>query len=160
MIPSVYLLAQARAGSEIIYLLTDSGNSHVYSGPGSSYETQVRGILSDLSPCTIARSQQVKIYDGAVEDFSDSFYLRFSLINMNDTLAQILQLFNRAGVEIDKIHQPAHQVSRETPEATRQSLVLITGKTQRNVIEAIIAQISEKIKLSTVHACFRFIRRA
>ncbi|MBU1105041.1 MAG: hypothetical protein KKB51_00130 [Candidatus Riflebacteria bacterium] len=160
LIPSTYLLAQARAGSEIIYLLTDSGDAHVYSGPGSSYETQVRGILSDLEPCFSERKQQINIYDGTVEDFADSFYLRFSMVNMNDTLAQILQLFNRAGVEIDKIHQPTRQVSRETPEATRQSLVLITGKTQRNVIEAILVQISDQIKLASVHACLRFIRRA
>lgn len=158
MIPSVYLLAQARAGSEIIYLLTKSGNSHVYSGPGSSYETQVRAILSDLEPCSTQRPQ-ISIHDGSVEDFSDSFYLRFTLVNMNDTLAQILQLFNRAGVEIDKIHQPARQVSRETPEAARQNLVLITGKTRRNIVEAILTQISEQIKLASVRSCFRFLRR-
>ncbi|EKD81802.1 MAG: Homoserine dehydrogenase [uncultured bacterium] len=159
LIPSVFLIAQARAGSEIVYLQTTSGNSHVYSGPGSSYETQVRAILSDLVSCTI-KQPQIAIHEGAVEDFSDSFYLRLSLINMNDTLAQILQLFNRAGVEIDKIHQPAHQVSRETAEAARQNLVLITGKTRRIVVEAILTQISEQIRLASVRSCFRFIRRA
>ncbi|HAE38433.1 MAG TPA: hypothetical protein DCG57_07315 [Candidatus Riflebacteria bacterium] len=158
MIPSAFLLAQARAGSEIIYLQTGTGNSHVYSGPGTSYETQVRAILSDLESSGAPRPQ-IRIHEGQVDDFADNFYLRLSLVNMNDTLAQILQLFNRAGVEIEMIHQPARQVSRETPESVRQNLVLITGKTRRNVVEAILVQISEQIKLASVRSCLRFLRR-
>ncbi len=159
VIPSGYFLAQARAGSEIIYLQTTTGNAHVYSGPGTSYETQVRAILSDLEPCAAQRSQ-ISVYNDNIEDFSDSFYLRFTMINMNDTLAQILQLFNRAGVDIEKIHQPSILVSHETPGAGRQNLVIITNRTQRSIIESIMLQIGEQIKLANVRACFRFLQRS
>ncbi len=158
MIPSVYLLAQARAGSEIIYLKTESGGSHVYSAPGTSYESQIRALLSDLDMYNVPRPD-ISLYSGAVEDFSDSFYLRFSLINMNDTLATILQLFNRTGIDIDKIHQQAVAVSRETTDSSRQSLTIITGKTRRNFIDTVLAQISEQVKLAGLRACFRFLRR-
>lgn len=159
MIPSGYLLAQVRAGSEIIYLQTTTGSAHIYSGPGSSYETQVRAILSDLEPCS-AQRPQISVYTENVEDFCDNFYLRLTMINMNDTLAQILQLFNRAGVDIEKIHQPAALVSRETPDTGRQNLVIITSRTSRSLVESIIAQTGEQIKLASVCACFRFLRRS
>ncbi|PKL50345.1 MAG: hypothetical protein CVV42_03560 [Candidatus Riflebacteria bacterium HGW-Riflebacteria-2] len=158
MIPSVYLLAQARAGSEIIYLQTESGGSHVYSAPGTSYESQVRAILSDLEMYN-APHTAVAIHSGEVEDFSDCFYLRFSMINMNDTLATILQLFNRAGIDIEKIHQPVVPVSRETADTLRQSLVIITDRTSRSKIETVLAQIGEQVKLAGIRACLRFLRR-
>jgi homoserine dehydrogenase len=158
MIPSVYLLAQARAGSEIIYFKTESGGSHVYSAPGTSYESQVRAILSDLEMYS-AQHADTNVYKGEVEEFSDCFYLRFNMINMNDTLAAILQLFNRAGVDIEKIHQPVVEVSRETADKLRQSLVIITGKTRRSIVDSVLLQIAEQVKLAGVRACFRFLRR-
>lgn len=158
MIPSVYLLAQARAGSEIIYFKTESGGSHVYSAPGTSYESQVRAILSDLEMYS-AQHADTTVYKGEVEEFSDCFYLRFNMINMNDTLAAILQLFNRAGVDIEKIHQPVVEVSRETADKLRQSLVIITGKTRRSIVDSVLLQIAEQVKLAGVRACFRFLRR-
>jgi homoserine dehydrogenase len=158
MIPSSYLLARARAGSEIIYFKTASNGSHVYSAPGTNYESQVRAILCDLEVNSAPRTD-ISIYDGEVEDFSDCFYMRFNMINMNDTLATILQFFNRAGVDIEKIHQPTVEVSRETADKLRQSLVIITGRTRRSIIDTVLLQISEQVKLAGVRACFRFLRR-
>jgi len=158
MIPSAFLLAQARAGSEIIYFKTESGGSHVYSAPGTSYESQVRAVLSDLELYSAQRSD-MSLFNGEVEDFSDCYYLRFNMINMNDTLATILQLFNRAGVDVEKIHQPAVEVSRETADKLRQNLVIITGKTRRSIIDNVLVQIGEQVKLAGVRACFRFLRR-
>lgn len=158
MIPSAFLLAQARAGSEIIYFKTESGGSHVYSAPGTSYESQVRAVLSDLELYNAQRSD-MSLFNGEVEDFSDCYYLRFNMINMSDTLATILQLFNRAGIDIEKIHQPAVEVSRETADKLRQNLVIITGKTRRSIIDTVLMQIGEQVKLAGVRACFRFLRR-
>jgi len=158
MIPSAYLLAQARAGSEIIYLKTESGGAHVYSAPGTSYESQVRALLNDLEVYNAPR-QDISLYNREVEDFLDSFYLRFSMINMNDTLATILQMFNQAGIDIEKIHQPAVAVSRETADSSRQNLVIITGKTRRGIIDTVLTQIGKQVKLAGFRACFRFLRR-
>jgi homoserine dehydrogenase len=158
LIPATYLLAQARAGSEIVYLMTSDGNSHVYSAPGSSFAGQIRAVLSDLAPCATQRPE-IDIYHDEVDDFCDSFYLRIKLIDMNSTLAGVLQIFTRSAVEIVKIYQPEPRVSRETVDKTEQTLVIITGKTSRIKLEEVIAQIGEQIKLADIQSCFRFLRR-
>lgn len=159
IIPSTFLLAQARGGSEMVYFKTVDGLSQVYSCPGTSYASQVRGILSDLSNCSSGRSRELQCQESN-EEFVDSFYVRFSLVNLADTLAQILQVFNRAGIEIETIHQPVPFVSRETRDCGRHCVVLLTGRTTRETMEKTLAQVKDQVKLSSIRACFRFMRKA
>lgn len=147
MIPANYLLAQVRGGSEMMYVKTADGLSQVYACPGTSPEIQVRGILSDLYEGCQQHTDDI-ILEENVECFSDCFYLRFNIVNMTDTLSQLLQLFNRSGIEIEKIHQPAGQ-----------NLILITSRTTRENLDKSLQQIGNQVKLAGLKACFRFIRQ-
>lgn len=158
MIPANYLLARARGGSEMIYVKTIDGLSQVYACPGTSPEIQVRGILSDLCGCESLHNREITAAE-TVESFSDCFYMRFNIVNMTDTLSQLLQVFNRNDIEIENIHQSA-AVSRETPAAAGHGLILITGSTTRENLDKALAQIGSQVKLAGLKACFRFIRQA
>ncbi len=159
MIPSRYLLAQVRGGNEMIYARTTDGLSQVYSCPGTSPEIQVRGILSDLYDEYCSNITELKIPE-KIECFSDHFYLRFSIVNMTDTLAQLLHVFNRCGIEIEKIHQPVQAVSRETTGTAGYELVVITSRTGREHLEKALGQVAGQVKLACLKACFRYIRQA
>lgn len=159
IIPNAYLLAQARSGSEMLYAKTVDGSAQVYSCPGTSPTLQVRAILNDLN-CAPAKRNAHLVIQNSQHDFTDSFYVRFSLVNLTDTMAQILQLFNRVGVEILEIHQPVPLVSRETPDCDRHCLVLVTDKTTREMVEKALSLMKEQVKLASARACFRFIRKA
>lgn len=156
MIPSRYLLAQARGGSEMVYVRTDDGLTQVYSCPGTSPEVQVRGILSDLYDArTIDLTSPER-----VEPFADHFYLRFNIVNMTDTLAQLLQMLNRNGIEIEKIHQTSVAVSRETSDTAGYAIILITSRVIRDNLERALGQIAGQVKLAGLKASFRYIRQA
>lgn len=159
LMPSGYLLAQARGGSEMIYLKTTDGQSHVYSCPGTSHESQVRAIIHDLFETQLNTFAPVKVFN-VVDEFSDCFYLRFSLVNLSDTLARILNELGRCSIEVAEIFQPEGFVSRETPECGRQTLVIVTEKTTRKLIEKAIVQLKEQVKLASVVSCFRYIKGA
>ncbi len=159
MIPDRYLLAQVRGGSEMIYARTADGQSHVYNCPGSSPEVQVRGILSDLYDQSTTRVENLVTAE-KVESFADHFYLRFNIVNMTDTLAMLLQMLNRNGIEVEKIHQPMVAVTRETSDNAGYTVVLITSRTSRDTLEKALGQIGSQIKLAGLKACFRYIRQA
>ncbi len=159
IIPAGYLLAQARGGAEIFYLKTSDSMSHVYTCPGTSPDTQVRAILNDIHDVSSRAFADLATLE-RIEEFNDNFYVRFSMLNMTDTLSQILQHFGRAGIEIETIYQPVQSVSRETEECGRNCLVLITGKTTRLDIEPVLTQLKEQVRLASVKTCFRFIRKA
>lgn len=159
MIPSRYLLAQARGGSEMIYARASDGLSQVYACPGTSPEVQVRGILSDLYEECQTNAVNLTVAD-RLESFSDHFYLRFNIVNITDTLAQLLQVFNRNGIEIEKIHQPAVAVLRETSGTAGFALVLVTSRITREILEKTLGQVSSQVKLAGLKSCFRYIRQA
>ena len=159
MIPAKYLLAQVRGGNEMIYARMTDGLSQVYSCPGTSPEIQVRGILSDLYDEFRFNVTDLKTPE-KTEGFSDHFYLRFSIVNMTDTLAQLLQVFNRCGIEIEKIHQPTLAVSRETTGTAGYELVMITSKIDREHLEKALGQVGSQVKLASLKSCFRYIRQA
>lgn len=158
LIPAGYLLAQARGGSEMMYLKTIDGLSHIYSSPGTSHESQVRAMIHDLSqPDSYSKET---IIHTQVEEFADSFYLRFNLVNLSDSLARILNELNRCSIEVAEIFQPENSVSRETHECGRQTLIIVTAKTTRSVIEKAIVRLKEQVKLASVVSCFRYIKGA
>ncbi len=159
MIPDRYLLAQVRGGSEMIYARTVDGLSQVYTCPGSSPEVQVRGILSDLHDPFATRADNL-IAAEKIDSFSDHFYLRFNIVNMTDTLAMLLQMLNRSGIEVEKLHQPTVAVTRETSDNAGYTVILITSRTSRDTLEKALGQIGSQIKLAGLKACFRYIRQA
>ena len=159
MIPSRYLLAQARGGSEMIYVRTTDGMTQFYSCPGTSPEIQVYGILSDLYDECRTRAADLTTPD-RIEPFADHFYLRFNIVNLTDTMAQLLQMLNRNGIEIEKIHQTAVAVSRETSDTAGYAIILITSRTTRDNLERALGQIAGQVKLAGLKACFRYIRQA
>ncbi|MBQ2592233.1 MAG: hypothetical protein II567_02980 [Candidatus Riflebacteria bacterium] len=154
VMPGRYFLAQARGGSEIIYLKTEDGQSHVYACPGSSQESIVRGIVKDLDYSSCHENKELKIID-EVKDFENRFYLRFNLINITDTLSELLKIFARTNIEIEKIYQP--KVSHETIEGDQ--LVIFTNPITRNKLNSAIETIANKLKLASLKADFRIIDR-
>ncbi len=159
MIPTRYLLAQVRGGSEMIYVRTTDGLTQAYTCPGTSPEIQVRGILSDLyDECPIKATELTS--PDHIEPFADHFYLRFNIVNLTDTMAQLLQMLNRNDIEIEKIHQTAVAVSRETSDTAGYAVILITSRTTRDCLEKALGQIAGHVKLAGLKACFRYIRQA
>lgn len=154
LIPEKFFLAQARGGSEIIYVKTEDGQSHVYACPGASHESVVRGIVKDIDQSSLSEKNDL-LEVNQVEDFDSKFYLRFNVINMTKTLSELLNLLTLGGIEVEKLYQP--KVSYETAEGL--SLVIFTSKTKRKVLEMAINKISEKVKLASLKACFRIIDR-
>jgi homoserine dehydrogenase len=157
MLPRQYFLAQARKGSEIFYAVSDKEQAQIYSCPGTSFETLVKGVISDLDE--VSRDQvsnrHLKVVS-EVETFSDRYYLRFSLVNLTSTMAQILNLFSAAGIEVEEIFQPEIEVSRET-ESSR-TVIFQTAKTEQAKLSLVINRIEEQIKLATVVSCFKLFR--
>ena len=90
-----------------------------------------------------------------ISDFENRFYLRFNLINLTDTLSELLKIFARTNIEVEKIYQP--KVSYETIE--NEQLVLFTGKITRNLLNQALEKVSNSLKLATLKADFRIIDR-
>lgn len=154
LIPERYFLAQARGGSEIIYAKTADGQSHVYACPGASAETDVRGIVRDIDQLDVnSKKELVRIEK--VEELKSRFYVRFDIINLTSTLAELLKTFELAGVEINKIYHP--NVSYETLNGG--SLVICTDCTTRTTLDKSLEAINKNIKLASLKACFRIIDR-
>ncbi len=154
VMPKQFFLAQTRGGSEIIYLKTEDGSSHVYACPGSSYESIVRGIINDLNLLSSVNKKELHYIDD-LKDFENRFYLRFSLINLTDTLGELLKIFARSGIEIEKIYQP--KVSCETIDS--EQLVLYTNFITRKKLNSALEIISKNLKLASLKADFRIIDR-
>ncbi len=154
IMPDRYFLAQARGGSEIIYLKTEENQAHVYACPGSSHESIVRGIVNDLDLSSCCEKQELKNIQ-TLEDFENKFYLRFNLINLTNTLAELLNIFSHSDIEIEKIYQP--NVSHETTD--NQQLVLFTNEISRPKLNIALDKISKNLKLASLKADFRIIDR-
>ena len=154
VIPVSYFLAQARGGSEIIYLKTEDGQSHVYACPGLSHESIVRGIVNDLGFASCHEKQELKIIE-KIDDFKNKFYLRFDLINLTDTLSELLKIFAHADIEIEKIYQP--KVPYESSE--NKQLVFLTQPITRNRLNQALDKIANTMKLVSLKADFRIIDR-
>lgn len=156
-IPSSYFLAQNRGGSEMIYAQTNSGRAQVFACPGTSLETITRGILSDIYDTPIRHENLVK--PDAIEEFADHFFLRIKLADCVSTLAQVLNVLHKFQVGTEKLVQPECSVSHETDDCSEPVLIIITDKVFRRVIERVIKEIHQNIKLAQVEACFRLIGR-
>jgi homoserine dehydrogenase len=156
MIPVKYFLAQARGGSEIVYVQNEDGQSQVYACPGTSHESIVRGILTDLEE-PMQKTGSVNISD-TLEKFSDRYYIRLNLINLSDTLSMVLQIFAQSAINIESIIQPEGEVSRETENKVSLPLVLITAPTEIEKLQSVLEEIKDKVKLASVSSFFRYIR--
>ena len=154
MIPDRYFLAQARAGSEILYVITSDNQSQVYACPGSSAETEARGIVKDLESAGDASRKELVRID-KVGDFENKFYIRFDVTNLTSTVAELLRIFETADIETDNIRHLS--VSYETVEGV--PLVLFTKETTRNSLNKAIELIKRNIKLASIKACFRIVDR-
>ncbi|GAB4266580.1 MAG: hypothetical protein Kow0029_00380 [Candidatus Rifleibacteriota bacterium] len=156
LIPMKYFLAQTRGGSEIIYALSSDGQSQVYACPGTSCETVVRGILTDLfEPCAKVREPETV---DKVENFADKFYLRFNLINFTDTMSRLFSVFAANDMEISTIYQPERDFSRESDNNDSGNVVFITGKTEKEKLLILFEEIKNNVKLASLEAFFRFFR--
>ncbi|MFZ5951864.1 MAG: hypothetical protein ACOYXC_14225 [Candidatus Rifleibacteriota bacterium] len=156
LIPKKFFLAQARGGSEIIYTQDRKGQGHVYACPGTSEETQVRGIIADLNDIATGSKdvEQLQMCE-SVESFCDRFYLRFRLVNLTSTLAQLLGMFSTAGIDIESILQP-EEVSRETESTS--TVILLTGRTDTGKLQSAISQINSQLKLASLCSFFKLFR--
>ena len=154
IMPNRYFLAQARGGSEIIYLKTEDGQSHVYACPGSSNESIVRGIVNDLDIATSFSNIELKKVE-VIDDFENKFYLRFNLINLTNTLSELLNIFTRCGIEVEKIYQP--KTHSETIDG--EQIVLFTNNITRKKLNIALEQILKDLKLASLKSDFRIIDR-
>lgn len=160
LLPSRYILAQVRGGSEAAYMQCADGNSQIFIGPGTSFEVSLRGMLRDhqliqekgtpgsgrFAPSTLIPShRQVS-----------GFYIRMTLVNQMSTLAQITNLFAATGVEVRYIVQPDGEcVSRETPSGNTE-LVIFTAPVCDGVLHGALEQVRADVKLAAIKACLRY----
>jgi homoserine dehydrogenase len=154
IMPSHYFIAQTKGGSEIIYLKTEDGQTHVYACPGSSKESIVRGIVNDLNLVSCFDKQDLKNITN-IEDFENKFYLRFNLINLTNTLSELLNVFARNGIEVEKLYQP--KVSCETIDG--EQIIIITNNITRKKLNSALDVIFKDLKLASLKADFRIIDR-
>ncbi len=154
LIPERYFLAQTRGGSEIIYAKTADGQSHVYACPGASAETVVRGIVRDIDQLGVNTKKKLVKAEN-IEELKSRFYVRFNIVNLTSTLAELLHAFEIAGVEIDEIYQP--DVSYETTDGNL--FIICTDYTTRTQLNKTLEAINKNIKLASLKACFRIIDR-
>ena len=114
----------------------------------------MRGIVNDLDFVSCQEKQELKTIN-EIEDFENRFYLRFDLINLTDTLSELLKIFVRKGIEVEKIYQP--KVSHETIE--NEPLILVTNKVSRKKLNLAFEEVSNSLKLASLKADFRIIDR-
>ncbi|HEY9070592.1 MAG TPA: hypothetical protein VIV61_10085 [Candidatus Ozemobacteraceae bacterium] len=175
LLPSRYVLAQVRGGSEAAYMQGADGSSHIFVGPGTSFEVSLRGMLRDyhqlrekgtlgtapFAACSLIPShRQVS-----------GCYLRLRLVNPMATLAQVTKVFAEAGIEVRYIVQPdAEIVSQETPPGNiackrvsqpsspigNEELVLFTAPVEDGILHGAIEQIRVEVKLAAVKCCLRY----
>lgn len=154
MIPERYWLAEARGGSEMIYVKTSDGNSQIYSCPGSNAEIVVRGIVSDLESSNTKKTPLNR--DFTVSEFESSFYLRFDVMNLTDTLSDLLRCFASNGIQIQKIYHPKKTTNKEYNNIP---LVILTDNTSESHIKQLADNVAKDVKLAGLKARYRIIDR-
>ncbi|HOT28972.1 MAG TPA: hypothetical protein PLU72_12365 [Candidatus Ozemobacteraceae bacterium] len=160
LLPAKYILAQARGGSEAAYMQCSDGSSHVFIGPGTSFEVSLRGMLRDHQLLLEKGTPGVGTFSPAKLIPShrqvSGFYIRLTLVNQMSTLAQITNLFAAAGVEVRYIVQPdGDGVSRETPSGNTE-LVIFTAPVSDGVLHGTLEQVRADVKLAAIKACLRY----
>ncbi|MGM0599445.1 MAG: hypothetical protein ACQETH_06465 [Candidatus Rifleibacteriota bacterium] len=155
IIPEKYLLAQVRGGTEIIYTLDKKGDSKTFCCGGTDYENIVGGLLFDLD--RIDRKVEDIVKQPDVEGFAENYYVRLNLMEINDTLSQVLKLLSQNGIEVETLMQPKKEVSRETENSVSFGFTFITSKIERSKLNQAVDEINQNIKLATVCSFFRFI---
>lgn len=154
LIPERYFLAQARGGSEFLYVKTDDNQSQIYGCPGTSPETVVRGIVNDMSLVSMGSKPELKVIE-KVDEFENRFYLRFTVTNLTDTLSELLKQLTEADIEIEKIYQPQKLESN----SDEISIVLFTKKTKKTKLTIALDRISDLLKLASLKTVLRIIDR-
>ena len=126
------MLAQAKGGSEIIYVKTDDGMTQVYGCPGTSVDTCINGILYDLFKQNNVRKDNIKLSNNVnLKEFEDSFYIRVETTDKTSSLSSILNCFNRNGIKILSIYEPNknYRIDNKT-----ETIVLITSTVSKSVV--------------------------
>ncbi len=163
LIPEAYLLAQARGGSEIVYVEMSDGLSQVYGCPGSSKDSSINGILYDLYGCGGGLSKESANEEHALSlveetelcELEDNFYLRLELKDITGCLASVLQCFDEAGIEVEKVHR----LSSPQKDGDFYTLVTVTQRARRGAVTALASKISQGIDGAKVKSYYRFIGR-
>jgi len=160
LLPARYVLSQIRGGSEAAYMQCSDGSSHVFVGPGTSFEVSLRGMLRDhqqmiekgtpssnvFAPCSLIPSHmQVSGY-----------YLRMTLMNPMSTLAQLTTVFAAAGIEIRYIVQPDGSVVSQETVSGNTELVIFTAPVSDGVLHGTLEQVRAEVKLAAIRACLRY----
>ncbi len=158
LIPSAYMLAQARGGSEIIYVKNNDGLVQVYGCPGSSMDTRINGILQDYYnlKCVHNRKELQNSKQIILKDFENSFYIRLETADKTSDLALILNYFKEFGVKILSIKEPLkHDYKSKSPE----TIILITDLTTRSKISECISKAALNIPSVSFKSFYRYINR-
>ena len=154
VMPDKYFLAQARGGSEIVYLQDETGASHVYACPGTSPEIVVRGILADLYGCF--SDKELKIIN-EINEPNSKYYIRFNLIKLADSIAQLTKILAENGIEISQLNQPSKVLSESDKEESGADIIIVTSEISRKQLTHALEKIEKDVRLVSIKSWFKFI---
>ncbi len=182
LVPTRYLLAQIRSGSEGAYLQLADQSSTFFSGTATGPVVILRGMIRDwLEPASSPElprpvpmgasaaspgSRATGVADGTTSPAQ--FFLRFSLSHFDLTVAQVLNVLTSRGIGVRAIFQPesggrestmgawhgAHTARTPTGEADPELVVFTRPVEERHLHEA-LREIREQIRLATLKTCLR-----
>lgn len=158
LIPKAYLLAQARGGSEIIYVKTDDGLSQVYGCPGTSNDSCINGVLYDLYDLSESSCKKdLRLLDESeLGEFADNFYIRFELKNITSVLSSVLRCFDEFKINLLQVNI----ISEPIDDNGNFTVVAVAQSTTRKHLSSLVSEVSANIKGSVVKSYFRYINRA
>ena len=151
IIPEKYFLAQAKGGSEILYIKESNGESHVYACPGESKESTVKALLADIYEPT-KKHKNFKILNHN-SSLPGNFYFRVSINKSNLSILQLTTAFLKYDVKIKKL-----EYSEEVDKKGFQQIILLTDITERKIVDKISEMILKDIPSASVESIFRFIQ--
>ncbi|HNV68311.1 MAG TPA: hypothetical protein PKO06_01340, partial [Candidatus Ozemobacteraceae bacterium] len=152
--------SQVRGGMESAYLLRETADPIVFSGPGGSKETQTRGLLRDWALFSQRGSfgypelETVEVVPH--DEILSGYYVRIAVLNAAATLAQITQVFAEFGVEIQKLMQTGQQLEVSEPDGIVSEVVFFTRPVREGTINAVLQRIRDHVKLAGVKCCYRY----
>ena len=159
LVPSAYMLAQARGGSEIIYVKNSDGLSHVYGCPGASVDTCINGILHDYYEMSCSHTQKkIKTAeDVKIEDYENSFYVRFETSDKTSDLASVLNCFKDFDIKVLSVKEP---IKSDFNSKSVDTVVFITNPVNRKIITKCLEKAALNIPTVSFKSFYRFINHS
>ena len=159
LIPDRYLLSQVRGKMEAGYIQRENQLPIIFTGPGSSWEVSMQGMLRDWDSW---KKQESFGYEPLHElpllhsdDVLASYYMRISFMNSGSTISQIMNVFSENGLEIQNLIQ-AEDVNSVVSVDPVSELIFFSRSISGASLKKNLKIIREQVKLASVKSVYRY----